>query len=231
MPQFLPEVRALLSGSDPALLLLDLDGTLIDSVPDLAAAVDTMLLASGRAPAGVTRVAHWIGNGADMLVRRALADGDEAQALNLSGSAVAEARSHFDQAYLQALHNATGIFPGVQEFLQANRIPAILITNKPRLFTLPLIRSLGWENYFVKIICGDDLKEKKPSPVPVQHACAWQRVEASQALMIGDSSNDIAAAHAAGVATVAVTYGYNHGEDISTAGAGLLCRDLRELLA
>ena len=230
MAIFRDDVRALTGGIDPSLVLLDLDGTLIDSVPDLAAATDEMLTALGRSVAGAERVTHWIGNGADMLIRRALADGDEAGALALAESEVAAARMHFDRAYLRVLTDATGAFPGVEGFLQRLSVPAILITNKPRLFTLPLIRSLGWGSYFVKVICGDDLKEKKPSPVPVEHACAWQRVEPDTVLMIGDSKNDILSAHAAGSRAIAVSYGYNHGENIYEAGADLVCDNLSDLL-
>ena len=230
MPLFREDVRALTGGEDPALLLLDLDGTLIDSVPDLASACDFMLTELGRAPAGIEKVSLWIGNGADKLVRRALADGCEQAAEELPDAEVGAARIHFDRAYLRVLTEATGAFPGVEAFLQALTIPAILITNKPRLFTLPLLRSLGWQDHFVKVICGDDLKEKKPSPVPVQFACEWQRTVPERALMIGDSVNDIRAAHAAGAAAIAVSYGYNHGHSIHSAGADLVCDQLQELL-
>jgi len=215
----------------PQLLLLDLDGTLIDSVPDLAAAVDAMLLGLQRMPAGEEKVSHWVGNGADVLIRRALCAGDEQAAVALAADDVTPARALFDAAYLQALHHATGAYPGVSEWLQRVTTPKVLITNKPRLFTLPLLASLGWSDYFVQILCGDDLAEKKPSPMPLLHACQTQNVTPEQALMIGDSRNDIQAAKAAGIASVAVTYGYNHGEDIAASKPDWMVENLLQLLA
>ncbi|MCD8523677.1 MAG: phosphoglycolate phosphatase [Saccharospirillaceae bacterium] len=214
----------------PQLLLLDLDGTLIDSVPDLAAAVDTMLLGLGRDAAGAERVSHWVGNGADLLIRRALCSGDEQAAVALAAEVVKPARALFDQAYLSVLHDATGAYPGVSEWLQRVTTAKVLITNKPRLFTLPLLQSLGWEEYFVQVLCGDDLAEKKPSPMPLLHACQTQNITPQQALMIGDSRNDIQAAKAAGIASVAVTYGYNHGEDIHSARPDWVVDNLLQLL-
>ncbi|MDF1764498.1 MAG: phosphoglycolate phosphatase [Oleibacter sp.] len=241
---FSAQVRDLYAGHDPQLVLLDLDGTLIDSVPDLAAAVDSMLTQLNYASLGSDNVSHWIGNGADMLVRRALVhayaeanpnekdkekQNDEA-ANRLSHDEVSQARAYFDTAYLNALHNATGMFTGVSEFLLNCTIPKVLITNKPRKFTVPLLRSLGWENTFVGVFCGDDLSEKKPSPMPLLVACQQQQISPENALMVGDSRHDIQAAKAAGIATVGVTYGYNHGDDIALSNPDLTCDSLLSLL-
>ena len=229
MAEFVSQVSAL-TGGQPQLILLDLDGTLVDSVPDLSAAIDSMLVAMQRLPAGEAAVARWVGNGADMLIRRALCLGNEEQALALSAADVIPARTLFDRAYLAVLSRATGAFPGVERFLGDTSAPKVLITNKPRLFTLPLLRSLGWEHHFSKILCGDDLPQKKPAPEPLLHACEWHRTAPGQTLMIGDSRSDIAAAQAAGVPCVAVTYGYNHGEDIALSKPDLLVHSLEELL-
>lgn len=231
MNAFIPPIQGLFNGADPELILLDLDGTLIDSVPDLAAAVDKMLVELGLPEAGEDKVSLWVGNGSEMLVRRALVEGDEEQAQQLAASEVTKARSLFDRAYLAHLHQAKGAFQGVEDFLNGCTLPKMVITNKPRLFTLPLLRALGWEQYFVRVLCGDDLPEKKPSPMPLLHACQWQSVSAAQALMIGDSMNDIQAAKAAGMCSVAVTYGYNHGQNIEQSGADFLCDNLFNLLA
>ncbi|WP_419813284.1 phosphoglycolate phosphatase [Bacterioplanoides sp.] len=213
------------------LLLFDLDGTLINSVPDLAAAVDAMLQQFGREPAGEERVSHWVGNGADQLIRRALADGDEAAANAFPASNIQPWRDAFDQAYLAALHQATGVYPGVEAFLKGISLPKVLITNKPRLFTLPLLESLGWSQYFSLVLCGDDLAEKKPSPLPLLHACHEMKVSTDNALMIGDSRHDIGAAKAARIKTVAVSYGYNHGESIALSQPDLLVDNLLQLVA
>jgi phosphoglycolate phosphatase len=228
------QTRVPQSLTGPALLMFDLDGTLIDSVPDLAFAIDSMLVALGREPAGTARVSLWVGNGSEMLVRRALTDGHEVQALALATDEVEAARERFNQAYLGALHDATGVYPGVGHFLQhlqQAQIPCALVTNKPRLFTEPLLQSLGWQSNFVEVICGDDLAEKKPSPLPLLTICQRTGISPGQVLMVGDSRNDIRAAKAAGIATVAVTYGYNHGEDIALSAPDWLVSNLMELLA
>jgi phosphoglycolate phosphatase len=222
-------VCALTGDNQPELLLLDLDGTLIDSVPDLAKAVDSMLGILGMSLAGPERVARWVGDGADMLVRRALADGDEDAAKTLMQAQVTNARQYFDSAYMRCLHQATGAFLGVDEFLQATG-KKVLITNKPRQFTEPLITSLGWDSHFEFLLCGDDLSERKPSPVPVLHACKELGISVDNTLMVGDSRADIQAAKSAGVASAAVTYGYNHGEDIRGSTPDLVIDSLNQLL-
>lgn len=226
-----PELTAHFNGA-PELVLLDLDGTLVNSIPSLTIATDSMLAKLSLPLAGTDKVSHWVGNGIEKLVRRALADGIEEQALALSKETVSAARVHFDAAYLDALtNNATGAYPGVEEWLNAVTIPKVLITNKARVFTEPLIKSLGWNKHFVQIICGDDLTDKKPSPLPLLHACKTQGIAPERTFMVGDSRNDIQAAKAAGMACVAVSYGYNHGEDIRLAGADWLVDNLLELLA
>lgn len=227
----LPDHNSLTLG--PELVLFDLDGTLIDSVPDLAAAVDYMLRQLGRDEAGVERVATWVGNGADKLVRRALADGDEWLAQRLDSQEVTAARQHFDQAYLEHLHHATGLYDGVEALLQQLQSGLsrhlALVTNKPRMFTEPLLASLGWQDTFDCVVCGDDLDEKKPSPKPLLHICQQLDIQPAQALMIGDSRNDVMAARLAGIPIVAVSYGYNHGEDIVHSEPDWIIQTLPEL--
>lgn len=217
---------------DPQLLLLDLDGTLINSIPDLTQATDAMLQALGQSPAGVEQVTHWVGNGVDALVRRALAKGDEALAQQLTAEELQRARVHFDAAYLQALTQATGAYPGVEAWLAATAgIPKVLITNKARMFTEPLLRALNWLPHFQQVLCGDDFAEKKPSPLPLLHACEAQQIPPHSALMIGDSNNDIRAAQAANMASVAVTYGYNYGQSIALSKPTWTVDNLLETLA
>ncbi|MFT6113132.1 MAG: phosphoglycolate phosphatase [Oleispira sp.] len=208
-------------------VLFDLDGTLIDSVPDLAAAIDVMLESVGKAPAGEVKVNRWVGNGAAALVKRALADrddGDEihhARYLNArEDEEYASAYSVFECAYAQRLTTGTGLYDGVLSVLSALvsvDIKLGLITNKPRRFTVPLLKALGIDHYFSEVLCGDDLEFKKPHPLPVLTALKNLSVSAQQAIMVGDSISDIKSASAAGVKTVAVTYGYNHGISITDA--------------
>lgn len=230
MSDWNPEITAHFNGA-PKLALLDLDGTLINSIPDLTTATDSMLAQLNLPLAGTEKVSHWVGNGIDKLVRRALAHGVEEQALALSNAEVSAARVHFDAAYLSVLTSATGAYLGVEDWLNTVTIPKVLITNKARVFTEPIIKALGWNKHFVQIICGDDLAEKKPSPLPLLHACETQGIAQEHAFMVGDSRNDVQAAKAAGMACVAVSYGYNHGEDIRLAGADWVVDNLLELLA
>lgn len=206
-------------------VLFDLDGTLIDSVPDLAAAIDEMLEHIGKAPAGEVKVNRWVGNGAAALVKRALADCDDGDALHyaqfpneLDDEYYTSAYSVFEHAYAQRLTQATGLYDGVLSVLSSLTSAGImlgLITNKPRQFTLPLLKALDIDHYFFDVLCGDDLEFKKPHPLPVLTALKNLSVSAVQAIMVGDSISDIKSATAAGVKTVAVTYGYNHGISIT----------------
>jgi len=206
-------------------VLFDLDGTLIDSVPDLAAAIDLMLQGVGKLPVGEVKVNRWVGNGASALVKRALADHDQGDELarfanELEDVEYATAYPIFELEYAQRLTQATGLYEGVLSVLadlNAAEIKLGLITNKPRQFTLPLLRSLNIEHYFNDVICGDDLEHKKPHPLPVLTALQNIDTSAEQTIMVGDSISDVKSAAAAGVKTVAVTYGYNHGISITDA--------------
>jgi phosphoglycolate phosphatase len=217
----------------PQALLFDLDGTLIDSVPDLAAAIDQMLVQLGRPVAGQPLVAEWVGNGADMLVRRALCDGNDMRAQALDAAEVAAARALFDPFYLEHLNDATGVYPGVEKTLTILAVLGIrmaLVTNKPRVFTDVLLDALGWRPYFDAVVCGDDLPQRKPDPAQILHACELMAVEPQQAIMVGDSRNDMYAGKAAGCMTVAVPYGYNHGENIATCQPNLIIHSLADLI-
>ncbi|WP_051219544.1 phosphoglycolate phosphatase [Oceanobacter kriegii] len=217
----------------PEAVLFDLDGTLIDSVPDLARAVDAMLVSLNRPAAGEALVAEWVGNGADMLVRRALADGNDMKAAELDAEQVAAARVVFDDTYLNNLRTATGVYPGVQKTLTRMAFMGVkmaMVTNKPRKFTEPLIDSLGWGTVFDFVVCGDDLEQKKPDPGQILHACQHLGAEPTHCIMVGDSRNDMFAGKAAGCMTVAVPYGYNHGENIATAQPNRIIQSLEELL-
>lgn len=202
-------------------VLFDLDGTLIDSVPDLAAAIDLMLQSIGKSAAGEAKVNRWVGNGASALVKCALEDsGDE-----LEDGAYATAYSIFEFAYAKRLVKATGLYDGISEVLadlSAADIKMGLITNKPRRFTLPLLSALHIRHLFDDIICGDDLEHKKPHPLPIQTALKNLCSQPEKAIMVGDSISDIKAAAAAGVKSVAVTYGYNHGISIKDASNEVL---------
>ena len=223
-------LRELCGGELPRLVMFDLDGTLIDSVPDLAAAVDRMLVEQGRAPAGIEKVRDWVGNGARVLVRRALADGLEHAAV--TEAATEEALARFLEIYADC-HELTALYPGVHELLEALSTAAVelaVVTNKPERFVAPLLEQVGLGGYFRWIIGGDTLPQQKPDPAALLQVMHLAGVDAGQALFVGDSRSDVLAARAASVPCVAVSYGYNHGRPIDEEQPSLVVDSLAELL-
>jgi len=223
-------LRALCGGELPRLVMFDLDGTLIDSVPDLAEAVDRMLAELERPPAGVEKVRDWVGNGARVLVRRALAGGLDHAAVGEAETE--EALARFLDIYADC-HNLTVLYPGVHELLEALSTAAVelaVVTNKPERFVAPLLEQVGLGGYFRWIIGGDTLPQQKPDPAALLQVMRLAGVEASQSLFIGDSRNDVLAARAAAVPCIAVSYGYNHGRPIAEERPSLVVDSLAELL-
>jgi phosphoglycolate phosphatase len=201
----------------PEMILIDLDGTLVDSVPDLAYCVDEMMKRLGLPTRGEAKVRQWVGNGVERLVRRALIDrldGEPDEVL-------------FQQAYpiyleLYAANTSarSHLYEGVREgmaWITAQGFKLGCVTNKAEQFTLPLLQDLGIYDYFAVVISGDSLPAKKPDPLPLLHAAQFFGVVPENALMIGDSISDVKAARAAGFQIVCMSYGYNHGIDIREA--------------
>ncbi|TWI56820.1 phosphoglycolate phosphatase [Pseudomonas duriflava] len=224
-------LEALFHGRLPRLVMFDLDGTLLDSAPDLAVAVDAMLVQLGRPPAGLSKVRLWIGNGARVLVRRALAD-------SMDHHAVSERETEMALALFMSIyggsHALTEVYSGVSEGLAAleeKRIAMAVITNKPERFVAPLLDDMGLGRFFSWIIGGDTLPQQKPDPAGLLYVMQKAGVEAEAALFVGDSRNDVRAARAAGVRCVAMTYGYNHGQPIANESPDMLLDDLRQLLS
>ena len=219
----------------PKLMMYDLDGTLVDSVTDMAVAIDCMLKESGLPAAGEEKVRLWIGNGIPSLVKRALADdmaGDQPGQVEdaLFEEAFASFWHHYDREV--GLHST--LYPGVREFLETmseRGIPQVVVTNKPEQFTDKLLKQMDIHQHFQLFIGGDSLPEKKPHPMPLLHVMDKFSVEKHQTLMIGDSSNDIKAARAAEVAVVALPYGYNHGEPVEKSEPDLVVDCLSSLIA
>ena len=213
------------------LLLFDLDGTLINSVPDLALSINAMLTHLNRETYEETLIDSWIGNGALTLVERALAQEDKANIP--STEETQEALKIFLDFYAQNLCNQTICYPNVAQTLKSLKAKAYtlaIVTNKPHKFVAPILEGFGLDGLFELILGGDSLAEKKPSPAPLLHVCEHLGFDVSQSLMIGDSKNDILAAQACKMDNVAVTYGYNYGEDISVYTPNYIIDDFADLL-
>lgn len=211
------------------LVLVDLDGTLVDTAPDLAAAVNRMLDDMNRAPYDDEVVARWIGNGVKRLVKRALtgtSGGEPEPDLFERGYAL------FLEHYGRHLADHGGPFPGAESALKALReagFPLVCITNKVTAFTTPLLDLLGLSRYFDLVLSGDSLPRCKPDPLPVLHACSAFGVIPEEAVLVGDSESDVRAARAAGTGIICVRYGYNQGIDLAGLGPDLLIDALPEL--
>lgn len=198
----------------PRMILIDLDGTLVDSVPDLAFCVDALMERLGRPPHGEAKVRTWVGNGVERLCRRALIGQLNGEP---SDADFAKAYPIFLELYTANTSQRSRLFPGVRQGLDDLKTAGYLlgcVTNKAAQFTLPLLTDLGLKDDFSIIISGDDLAEKKPHPLPLLHAAQALGVSPAESLMLGDSKSDVMAARAAGFQIVCLSYGYNHGEDI-----------------
>ena len=198
----------------PDMVLIDVDGTLVDSVPDLAYCVDAMMSELGMPERGEKRVRHWVGNGVERLVKRALVnqlDGEPDEAL------FGKALPVFEALYRENTSKRSRLYQGVKEaldFLKTTGVRLGCVTNKASQFTLPLLQDLGVHDYFEVVICGDMVERKKPDPMPLLQAAEQLETEAKASMMLGDSMSDVNAARAAGFQIVCMSYGYNHGEDI-----------------
>lgn len=218
--------------SDKKLLLFDLDGTLINSAPDLAKAVNLMLHALERNTFAEEIIHGWVGNGAMILVKRALSGAvlvDE----TLDEELVAKALEIFFDFYSKHLCDATHPYPNVPQTLHELKkrgYRLAIITNKPFAFVAPILEGLEMETLFEFVLGGDSLDVKKPDPTPLLHACETLGEEVLHALMIGDSKNDIQAANACAMHSVGVSYGYNYGQKIEVFNPTVVIENFVELL-
>jgi len=213
----------------PSLVLIDLDGTLVDSVPDLAYCLDEMMKALELEPWGIDKARGWVGNGVDRLVKRALTDtlwDDPADEL------FAKAQPIFMALYAENTSGRSCLYDGVVEgldFLKSAGFKVGCVTNKAEAFTVPLLKDVGIHGYFEIIVSGDTTAKKKPDPMPLLYAADKMGVAAEDCLMIGDSMHDVEAARNAKFQVVSVPYGYNHGVDIREAKPDVVIESLAEL--
>jgi len=209
----------------------DLDGTLIDTAPDLAAAANSMLRILGGSPLPEHRVAALVGDGVDALIARVLEEGGVSQ---LHTTCRSWARVLFRNLYEQDLFARGRLFPGVEQALQAleqAELPLCCITNKESRFALPLLDAAGLRKRLPVTVCADLPQDRKPSPGMLLAACRQLGVDPANLLYVGDSPSDIAAARSAGCHVVAVTYGYGDYDVLAAARPDGLLGTLEKITA
>ena len=213
----------------PKLIMIDVDGTLVDSVPDLAYCIDEMMQKLGLQKCGESKVRHWVGNGIPKLVERALSG-------ELEGRPIKEV---FDIAYpifLDLYEDNTAersyLYDGVREgldYLKSQGYQLGCVTNKSEQFTHPLLKVLDIFNDFKIIISGDTLAKRKPDPMPLLYCAEHFNLKPKECLMLGDSVSDVKAARAAGFDIICMSYGYNHGNDIADENPDLVIDSMNQL--
>lgn len=198
------------------LIIFDFDGTLINSIPDLTFAINKMLEHYNQSPLTIEQTTPFIGNGAKLLVERALHFSMDEE--NVSESFFNEAFEVYMAAYKKYNCVDTFLYPDVAEtlkYLYEKGYKLTICTNKPFAFVEPILEKLEIKDYFEYWIGEDSLEEKKPSAVPLLHIAHKFQVSTDNCLMVGDSKNDILAGQNAGMDTLGLTYGYNYNENIS----------------
>jgi len=198
------------------LVAIDLDGTLVDSVGDLHAAVSAMLDAMVLQPVALDDVRLWVGNGIERLVHRALTRSmsEDAEKVLFETAIVV-----FQDAYQAVNGQQSCLYPDVAqglEWLATLNTPMVVVTNKAARFANPLLEALNIDHFFDFCIAGDQVANKKPDPGALLLAASRCHASPRHSVLIGDSISDIRAAHAARFSSISVSYGYNHGQSVRT---------------
>jgi phosphoglycolate phosphatase len=211
-------------------VIIDLDGTMVDTMGDFVVAINLMLgdlpLSDTRLPLDAATVSQMVGKGSEHLVKSVL---NHVQAHMQNAQPAIDLEAHYDFAFdrYQAHYAAVNgqhsvVYPGVQEGLRGLHgagLPLVCLTNKPVAFARALLALKGLDGFFGSVFGGDSFERKKPDPQPLLKTCEFLGTTPARTLMIGDSSNDARAARAAGCPVLLVTYGYNHGEPVQTVDA------------
>ena len=194
-------------------ILIDLDGTLLDTVGDIIHAANLMRATLGFQPLDATLVRNFVGKGIANLVAKTLQD----VVGEVGPTALRVAVANFERQYETCFADTSKPYPGVIDGLNAFKDAGFrlgCVTNKAEKFTLPLLEKTGLRDYFKIVISGDTVAEKKPHPMPLKHAAEFFACKPIEMLLIGDSVNDAQAARAAGCAAFIVPYGYNEGQEL-----------------
>jgi phosphoglycolate phosphatase len=203
-------------------IAFDLDGTLLDTIHDLAGAVNALLEELGLPALPKAEIRDMVGKGMPNLVRRVLARATGVSPAAIEDADIASALVGYQRHYAAQLGRETKSFPGLAEALtrlRAMGFPLAVITNKATRFVRPHLERAGIAGYFAQVIGGDDLPAKKPDPAPLLHVAAAFGIAPAQLLMVGDSINDVAAARAAGCPVLVLPHGYNEGEPVQSLDA------------
>ena len=213
-------MTAVLPSGPVRVVIIDLDGTMVDTAGDFHAAINAMLEALGATPdMSAEEIVGYVGKGSENLVRRVL---DARLPPAQANSRFAEALDAYQRAYIAINGQYVNVYDGVREGLMALRdmgLALACVTNKPHDFTQPLLAQLGLAEYFDLVYPGDAFPYRKPDPYPMLRVAEAFGVTPAEIVAIGDSENDARAARAAGISVLAVPYRYKHGQPIQDAGA------------
>ena len=211
----------------------DLDGTLVDSLPDLALSVNSALADFSLPQAPEELVLTWIGNGAPVLIARALEWAKVQTGKDFSDAEMEQVKERFNVYYAENLCNVSRLYPNVKqtlETLKARGYTLAVVTNKPTRHVQPVLAAFGIDHLFSEMLGGQSLPVIKPHPGPLYYLCGKFGVEPRQVLFVGDSRNDILAAHSAGCSVVGLTYGYNYNIPIAESNPDWVFDDFTKLL-
>lgn len=214
------------------LIAFDLDGTLLNSVPDLAFAVDSAIQALGYEAITEAQVGEWVGNGADILMARAMSRSLTVDP-DLDPEQRKKGRELFNEFYSACGHTRSHLYPTVFETLETlhkSGYRLAIVTNKPGMFVPEILERQKIDLLFSDVIGGEDFPVRKPDPIALNWLLEKYGLSADEMLMVGDSKNDILAAQNAGCPSFALTYGYNHGEPIADSNPDYVADKLAEIL-
>ncbi|MDO4431427.1 MAG: phosphoglycolate phosphatase [Lonepinella koalarum] len=215
------------------LIGFDLDGTLVDSLPDLALSVNSALEEFDLPKAPEHLVLTWIGNGSDVLIGRALAWAKEQTGKTLIEEEIRQLKRRFGFYYGENLCNLSRLYDNVKETLEKLKEQGFIlavVTNKPTKHVQPVLAAFGIDHYFSEMLGGQSLPAIKPHPAPIYYLCGKFGLYPHQILFVGDSKNDIIAAHNAGCAAVGLTYGYNYNIPISESNPDWVFDNFADIL-